>query len=211
MTDEWSEETVQGVGTDLVNGIIAGITAQAYTVWQSVTAFSNAILNTMVMILSARALVNSGKNLVIGLWNGIASESGWLHSNLKSWCDGVIATIEDGFDIHSPSRVMRDRVGYMLGAGVSEGIMESYGLVRNAMTGLVNAAAITDVIGSMGAGVRSGANVTGGIDPSGDLAAAVASALNGAAVQMDGAAVGRLVLPGVSAALNDQVSARRYL
>lgn len=73
-----------------------------------------------------------GGNLIAGLWNGINDKIEWIKGKVKGFCGGVLGEIEDFFGIHSPSTVMRDRVGAMLGAGLAEGITKSESKVLKA-------------------------------------------------------------------------------
>lgn len=68
-----------------------------------------------------KEMSNIGKNLVEGLWNGINDMSDWVSKKIKGFSDGVLDGIKDFFDIHSPSKVMKEEVGENLAAGVAEG------------------------------------------------------------------------------------------
>lgn len=84
-------------------------------------------------------LKSIGKNMVEGLWNGIKNAGAWLWDKLTGWCDDVVGWVKDKLGIKSPSRVMRDQVGKMLGLGMAEGITDSVGDVQRAMQGLNDA------------------------------------------------------------------------
>lgn len=60
----------------------------------------------------------------------------------------AIGAAQAAADIHSPSRVMRDKVGYMLGLGTAEGLQESTPKIQDASKDSVTAAvaAATDVL-----------------------------------------------------------------
>lgn len=64
----------------------------------------------------------------------------------------AIGAAQAAADIHSPSRVMRDKVGYMLGLGTAAGLQKSTPAVqdasKNSVTAAVNAA--TDVLPNVG-------------------------------------------------------------
>lgn len=66
-----------------------------------------------------------GKNIVTGLWNGIASSYTWVTGKIKEWCGSFIDGFKAALGIHSPSRVMRDEVGKPLVDGVAVGIQEN--------------------------------------------------------------------------------------
>ena len=69
-------------------------------------------------------LVNIGKNLVEGLWNGINNAKDWVLDKIKGFGDAVLGGIKSFFGINSPSTVMRDKVGVFLAQGVGEGFTD---------------------------------------------------------------------------------------
>ena len=69
--------------------------------------------------------------------------------------EGATAVIEEAqaaADIHSPSRVMREKVGYMLGLGTAAGLQKSPPEVQDASKNSITAAvdAATDVLPNVG-------------------------------------------------------------
>ncbi|MFE5896859.1 phage tail tape measure protein [Streptomyces sp. NPDC056488] len=68
-------------------------------------------------------LVDKGRDLISGLWNGIQAMGGWLRDKLFGWAREYIpGPIADALGIHSPSRLMRDEIGRWIPPGVIEGI-----------------------------------------------------------------------------------------
>ena len=63
-----------------------------------------------------------GGDIVRGLWNGIGDKVGWIKNKLAGFKDSVMNALKNFFGIHSPSRLMRDEIGYNLSAGIAEGI-----------------------------------------------------------------------------------------
>ena len=66
-------------------------------------------------------LVEIGKNLVEGIWNGITGAADWLLNKVKEFASGIIDGIKDTLGIHSPSTVMYD-VGVNVDKGYMNGI-----------------------------------------------------------------------------------------
>lgn len=66
-------------------------------------------------------MLDLGKNLVEGLWNGIKGAKDWLFKKIDEFCDGILDGIRDFFKIFSPSHVMRDEIGKFLPAGIAIG------------------------------------------------------------------------------------------
>ena len=65
-----------------------------------------------------------GRNLVEGLWNGIAAMGDWLHDQITGFADRILAGFTEAFGIHSPSTVMRDYVGKYLAQGIGVGFTD---------------------------------------------------------------------------------------
>ena len=63
-----------------------------------------------------------GKNIVMGIWDGITGAKDWLLNKIKSFAKTITQGIKDFFGIKSPSRVMRDQVGQWLPKGIAVGI-----------------------------------------------------------------------------------------
>ena len=62
-----------------------------------------------------------GKNIVVGLWNGISGSLSWIKNKISGWVGNVLNFIKKLFGIHSPSTVMRDEVGKYLAQGMGVG------------------------------------------------------------------------------------------
>ncbi|MGC0427608.1 phage-related minor tail protein [Streptomyces sp. SAI-195] len=83
-------------------------------------------------------LYSKGQDLVRGLLSGVKGMGSWLKSQLTSFAKNMIpGPIAKALGIASPSKVMRDKIGRWIPAGVVEGIKGGYGAVRAAMTSLV--------------------------------------------------------------------------
>lgn len=93
-------------------------------------------------------MLDAGKNLVSGLWEGISGAYTWIKDKISGWVGNVTNFIKGLFGIHSPSTVMRDEVGKMLGLGMAEGIEQSRSAVNSAVRTLGNAA-MSGLSGSM--------------------------------------------------------------
>ncbi|MFJ8472164.1 phage tail tape measure protein [Kitasatospora sp. NPDC094011] len=71
-------------------------------------------------------LLDKGKDVVRGLWDGISGMAGWLKDKLVGWAKNAIpGPIADALGIKSPSRVMAARVGRWIPAGIGEGVDEA--------------------------------------------------------------------------------------
>jgi len=77
-----------------------------------------------------------GKNLLKGITSGVASYASGLAEGVVNAAKGALKAAKDWLGIKSPSRVMRDQVGKMMGAGMAEGITASAKKVDAAMKGI---------------------------------------------------------------------------
>ena len=78
-----------------------------------------------------------GEEIVKGIWEGIkATWKAMTEIDLPQLQNKLISKFMELFGIHSPSTVMRDRIGKYLGLGIAEGINDTVGNVENAMSNL---------------------------------------------------------------------------
>lgn len=82
-------------------------------------------------------MLEIGKNIVSGIWDGISGGAGWLMDKIGEFASGVVDGIKDFFGIHSPSRVMRDIIGKNMVAGMGVGITKNKDLLLNPLSQLV--------------------------------------------------------------------------
>lgn len=68
-------------------------------------------------------MLDIGKNIVQGIWNGITGAVDWLHTKIKGFCDGLLAGFKDNLKIHSPSAVFADVIGKNLALGLGYGFV----------------------------------------------------------------------------------------
>ena len=120
----------KSVFTTAVNGI--------KSVWGSVTSFFSSIWEKIKAVFKPSAFVEIGKNLLMGLWNGINDKVQWLKNKvagvvnkIKSWFTG-----KDGFDTHSPSKWSKQVFAYVIDGAV-EGIEENKSRLFSAVKSLV--------------------------------------------------------------------------
>lgn len=120
----------KSVFTTAVNGIKSA--------WGSVTSFFSGIWEKIKAVFKPSAFIEIGKNLLMGLWNGINDKVQWLKNKvagvvnkIKSWFTG-----KDGFDTHSPSKWSKQVFSYVIDGAV-EGIEENKSRLFSAVKSLV--------------------------------------------------------------------------
>ncbi|MEC1000833.1 hypothetical protein P9B42_19495, partial [Bacillus safensis] len=84
------------------------------SIWDKVMAFFKGI-----------NLYNIGKNIIQGLVRGVGGMASSLYKKATDIVNNVKNTFTKLFNIHSPSRWMRDEIGYNLGAGMAVGLDRS--------------------------------------------------------------------------------------
>ncbi len=83
-------------------------------------------------------LVNAGRSVVTGLWNGISSMGAWLRSTLIGWARNLIpGPIARALGISSPSKVLAKVVGRWIPPGIVKGAMDAAPAMNRALSNLV--------------------------------------------------------------------------
>ncbi len=96
------------------------------------------ILTSIQNALAPSKLEETGKNIVIGLWNGMQSLGGWLKDRVISFVrDKIPGPIRTALGISSPSKVAA-LLGKQVPAGLAQGIDAAAGLVSKAATNMAN-------------------------------------------------------------------------
>lgn len=117
-------------GISLLSALAEGIISAIPTLVSHLPAIIEALVKGLISGLGAMA--NVGLELVKGLWEGIKGAIGWIKDKITGWVGDVLGFIKGLFGIHSPSTVMRDQVGKMLGEGLVEGLEGEKDNVQNA-------------------------------------------------------------------------------
>lgn len=145
---------VQQWGSDLIswaNSAIPGVIS-------SIVGFFEGLPGKMLAI---------GKNLLLGLADGISSAVGAVLSRIRSVADSILGGFRSAFSIHSPSRKTAE-MGNMLMQGLTEGMKNSLSsvkkqteLVANAVTDTFERALPTARMITVGADVLNRSHATG--------------------------------------------------
>jgi TP901 family phage tail tape measure protein len=105
-------------------------------------AKQGAKLATNIGRTTADSLYDAGKNASKGFLAGLQSEEAALQKEMNKLGASMVAAIKKALKIKSPSQVMRDQVGKMLGAGLVQGMDRSLVDVE-AAAGRMSAATIS--------------------------------------------------------------------
>ena len=96
-------------------------------------------VNTVVTTLQELPgkVIDIGKDVVRGIWDGITSMGSWLYNKVSDFVDSIIDGFTDGMEIESPSKVMK-RLAKYIPEGVGEGITENAKLATEPVKALTN-------------------------------------------------------------------------
>lgn len=147
--------------TELIKQMIEGIKSMISSVVDKAREIVDSF--RQMVVDKASELVSAGYNLVVGIWNGISNAAQWLWDQIAGFASGIVSKFKSFLGIRSPSKVMRDQVGLMIGRGVGFGIMDAIPDVEKAV-GAVNDAIMStefDVPTVGVSGVAVGGNVPG--------------------------------------------------
>ena len=121
--------TLKNIATQGVNGFVNAIKSLIGSITGTATSMSNAVINGIKTLPSK--VSDIGKNVISGLTQGLKSGITNLTSTVGEIADSVINKFKAVFDIHSPSRVMKNEVGVMIGRGIAEGVKKTESYVAN--------------------------------------------------------------------------------
>lgn len=111
------------MGITLIVKLAAGIIQAIPQLVAAIPQIINAILGGLSQLPGM--VLDIGKNLVQGLWNGISGAAGWLWDKITGWCGGIVDGIKGFFGIHSPSKLFNQEIGKFLALGLGEGFEDN--------------------------------------------------------------------------------------
>lgn len=134
----------------LASGLIQAIPQLVTVIPRVITGIFNALINGIPQILGFiptlfKELVTAfakidwgalGKSIIDGIAAGVKGVASNLANGVVNAASGALSGAKRFLGIESPSKVFRDQVGSMIGAGMAEGILDSAKKVDAAMSGL---------------------------------------------------------------------------
>lgn len=203
----WVIKNVPNAFSSAWNGAYNATKSVGGTVLRWIGGLPNAILR--VFSGAGKWLVGVGKDIIYGLWNGIASLGNWIYNRMVALVKAVIpAPIRWALGIKSPSKVTTE-LGKFVGLGLVAGMQGTVSTVRNAASNLADAsvpsltqpAMFAAVGGGSAIPVPAGVAATMKTAPTRQstetdaraLAKAIKDALVGVGIHMDGKPVGQIV------------------
>lgn len=158
----------------------------------------NNIINT-IKELPGRML-DIGKNIVEGIWNGIKNAWGWMKQKVGEFAKGIFDGMKNALGIHSPSTLFRDGIGKFIPQGVAVGIEADTDSALRAIDKMND-----DIISEMNRAVaveEGSINAKASVKSNNSMLNIIKATFNiDGSVDIDGQKAGRLVAPAVSKTL----------
>lgn len=121
---------------EILNSIITFGSNLVSTVKIKASEAGNSLVNGFKNLPSR--MLEIGRNIVQGIKNGISQAWNGMTGWIGGLCTGFINGIKSKFDIHSPSRVMRDLIGKNIVLGIGEGITQASPKLNDTMNNICN-------------------------------------------------------------------------
>lgn len=171
--------------TQLPSKIGQAVSNMTSTAKSKLSGFISAFVNALSTLPGK--VMNIGKNIMKGLWNGISGLKDWVINKVKGMGKGIVNGLKKALGIHSPSTVMRDVIGKNIVLGIGEGFDNEIDKLYNKMQHTI------DIENS-----KLQANVETGKVFNSLVATTPVNVNLNAGVELDGQKVGRLITPEVS-------------
>jgi len=94
------------------------------------------IFKSMVDSFKNNKWADIGRDIIMGIVDGVKNAAVNLANSVKDAASNALGKVKSFLGIKSPSTVMRDQVGKMIGLGMAEGITDSTKQVNAALNGL---------------------------------------------------------------------------
>lgn len=121
-----AKDAGKNIDKSAAEGLLNNITYVTDEATGVVTGIKNSITGEVIAVtpILKENMEHMGVDLSTGLASGVEKDKPTLLEKISGWANGVVDWCKKLFGIHSPSTVMRDKIGKPLSQGVAEG-MES--------------------------------------------------------------------------------------
>lgn len=128
-------DAVKGLVGNAWNGITSAVSNGVNSVLNTVRGIGGKIKGAFNG--AGNWLLDAGRNIIMGLVNGIKNAIGAAVNAAKSAASNIVNAAKSALGIHSPSRVFRDEVGKMIPAGLGKGVEANMSLAVNPVQRMV--------------------------------------------------------------------------
>ena len=116
----------------LIDKLVAGIGAFMTSIIPKIKQFVQEKIVQPIKEKGMSGLLEAGKNVVEGLWNGINDKFQWIKNKISTWVGNVLKYFKDLLGIHSPSTVF-EGYGKNMAEGLAIGYMNGIGYIKSAL------------------------------------------------------------------------------
>lgn len=133
-----SMSTIRSVVSSMMNAVRSVFSSG----WNAARSVTSSGIHAAVSVVrsAAGSMASAGRNFVMGFVNGIRSMIGAAVSAAASMARSAVNAARSFLHIHSPSRVMRDQVGYYVAAGFAKGMTDNTNMVAKAANSMAQSA-----------------------------------------------------------------------
>lgn len=128
----------------VVSGAMNGIRSAFSSGWSSAVGVTQSMISRCVSVVSNAGswMISAGRNFVMGFVNGISGAIYHAVNAAVNMARSAFNAAKAALGIHSPSRVMRDKVGYFVAAGMAKGMTDETSMIQRASNRLAQAAVV---------------------------------------------------------------------
>lgn len=149
---------VISLGLQMVVSLVKGI---AQNIPQIVTSVLNMMATIVQTIWDALPdIVEVGKNIVMGLWEGIKAMASWIGDKVSGFVGGLVDGVKGVLGIHSPSRVFAG-IGQNMALGLGQGFERQMQRVSSGIQDAIPTPTV-DTVYNAAAGMVNGLALAGG-------------------------------------------------
>lgn len=110
--------TIINAGVNIIGSLVSGLVSAVPQLIGQIPG----IIGQVFTSFTTADWGSIGRNIITGIGRGISGAAGWLWDTLTGALGGLVDSALDFLGIHSPSTVMRDRVGQWIPKGIGVGI-----------------------------------------------------------------------------------------
>lgn len=135
------------VWSGFVGTVVSPVVSGVKSAWSGITGWWSAFWSGMGRAINAvrskaESLFSAGRNFVMGFVKGIRGAIGSAVDAAAHMAKSALNAAKSALGIHSPSRVMRDQVGYYVVAGFANGLTGNKSMVAKAAQTLADCAVV---------------------------------------------------------------------
>ncbi|ELP67683.1 tail tape measure protein, TIGR01760 family [Streptomyces turgidiscabies Car8] len=136
---------IRGVASSLWGSIKSAMTGPVKAAWSVISSTMGLVKSVIGSKLTAAwnaakdwgsKFLWVGKDIVMGIVNGVKNAGGALFDSLKSLANGALKSAKSFLGINSPSKLFAAEVGTHISTGIAQGVTESSAQARAAVHGV---------------------------------------------------------------------------